>query len=217
MRIFKTKVKCYQRKKSRQYLVTLKGEHGFKHDEPVTVLSDEDFNHLEALQDTARDYDHELVLKDKKISTLEEDLRTAREDLESKEREFLKLENRLNIYEETNKTLKENLQAYKIKEGQYEREIKTLKDNIGEHLLRIRELENLESEDYKNKYDKLDGNFKHLQERRAKDLEEINQLQKVITDLSNRGFTDYILGRQPESFKKLQAPEFKLNDKEGGP
>ena len=39
-----------------------------------------------------------------------------------------------------------------------------------------------------------------------KALEEINHQQKVISDLSNRGFFDYVTGKLPESYKQLQAP-----------
>jgi chromosome segregation ATPase len=61
------------------------------------------------------------------------------------------------------------------------------------------------NEDLVNEIDKLRNKHDHLQERLRKALEEINQHQKVINDLSNRGFTDYIFGRQPESLKMLKG------------
>jgi chromosome segregation ATPase len=59
------------------------------------------------------------------------------------------------------------------------------------------------NENLVNEIDKLRNKHDHLQERLRTSLEGINQHQKVINDLSNRGFVDYILGRQPESVKML--------------
>ena len=187
MEKYETVVKCYQRKKSRQYLITLKGKHGFKGNDPVVVLHEDAFKDLKdigfsrenqikdlelQLKDQARDHEKELFLKDGRINQLEND----REDLKSK-----------------------NLQL--------EEDLKDSRDEIRENRLRILELEKLELEDYQGLYNKLRNKHDHLQERFNKSLKETNNLQKVITDLSNRGFMDYLTGRQPESFKKLQAPE----------
>ncbi|HNR26277.1 MAG TPA: hypothetical protein PKI66_06165, partial [Methanobacteriaceae archaeon] len=182
-----TVVKCYQRKKSRQYLITLKGEHGFKGDDPVVVLHEKAFKDLEdigvsrekqildlelQLKDKARDHEKELFLKDGIISQLESD----REDLKSK-----------------------NLQL--------EKDLKATREEIREHRLRILELEKLELEDYQGLYNKLRNKHDHLQERFNKSLEEVNGLQRIISDLSNRGFIDYITGRLPESYKQLSEPK----------
>lgn len=59
----------------------------------------------------------------------------------------------------------------------------------------------------KNEVNKLRNKHDHLQERLRTALEEINQQQKVISDLSNRGFIDYVTGRLPESYKQLNAPK----------
>lgn len=58
-----------------------------------------------------------------------------------------------------------------------------------------------------NETNKLRNKHDHLQERLRTALEEINQQQKVISDLSNRGFIDYVTGRLPESYKQLNAPK----------
>jgi len=202
---YETVVKCYQRKKSRQYLITLKGEHGFKGDDPVVVLHEKAFKDLEdigvsrekqildlelQLKDKARDHEKELFLKDGIISQLESD----REDLKSKN---LQLE----------KDLKATREDLKSKNLQLEKDLKATREEIREHRLRILELEKLEVEDYQGLYNKLRNKHDHLQERFNKSLEEVNGLQRVISDLSNRGFVDYITGRLPESYKKLQAPE----------
>jgi len=52
---------------------------------------------------------------------------------------------------------------------------------------------------------RLRNKHDHLQEQLRLSLEESNKLQKVINDLSNRGFLDYILRRQPESIKMLET------------
>jgi chromosome segregation ATPase len=57
-----------------------------------------------------------------------------------------------------------------------------------------------------NDIKRLRNSKDHTQERLTKALEEINQQQKVISDLSNRGFFDYVTGKLPESYKQLQAP-----------
>ncbi len=56
-------------------------------------------------------------------------------------------------------------------------------------------------------HSRLRNKHDHLQERLRAALEEINQQQKVISDLSNRGFVDYITGRLPESYKQLSEPK----------
>ena len=58
-----------------------------------------------------------------------------------------------------------------------------------------------------NETNKLRNKHDHLQERLRTALEEINQHEKVISDLSNRSFLDYAFGRLPESYKRLQAPK----------
>lgn len=58
-----------------------------------------------------------------------------------------------------------------------------------------------------NELERLRNKHDHLQERLRKALEEINQQQKVISDLSNRGFFDYVTGRLPESYKLLDSGE----------
>jgi chaperonin cofactor prefoldin len=77
----------------------------------------------------------------------------------------------------------------------------------------IKELNNVEcynnlqktNEDLINEINRLRNKHDHLQERLRTSLEEINKHQKVINDLFNRGFLDYILGRQPESIKMLET------------
>ena len=207
VREYKTLVKCYQRKKSRQHLITLKGDHGFKGDDPVVVLPEEDFNDLVTLQDKARDHDHELLLKDEEISRLKLDLQGSRDEIESKARDLMEHESRVSVYEDNIKHLKEDLQALKDKNLQLEEILKASRDEIGEHRLRIRELEKLELEDYQGLYNKLRNKHDHLQERFNKSLEEVNGLQRIISDLSNRGFIDYITGRLPESYKQLSEPK----------
>ena len=58
-----------------------------------------------------------------------------------------------------------------------------------------------------NEVNQLRNKHDHLQERLRTALEEINQHEKVISDLSNRSFLDYAFGRLPESYKRLQAPK----------
>lgn len=54
-----------------------------------------------------------------------------------------------------------------------------------------------------NELDRLRNKHDHLQERLRKALEEINQQQKVISDLSNRSVWDFIRGKLPESYQLL--------------
>ena len=131
---YQTKVKCYQRKKSKQYLITLTGNHGFKNDEPVMILSGTDFNELENISNSRKNQildlesrltelegekDHELFLKDHKIKNLEESLDTSQtqvmdlkaelKDLEEirqgRENEISALNNQVTIYKTKVKTL----------------------------------------------------------------------------------------------------------------
>lgn len=81
---------------------------------------------------------------------------------------------------------------------------------------KLKELESLQEQynnltetntELTNDIKRLRNSKEHTQERLTKALEEINQQQKVISDLSNRGFIDYVTGRLPESYKELQAPD----------
>ena len=62
-----------------------------------------------------------------------------------------------------------------------------------------------ENENLKATENKTRNKLDHLQERLRIALEEINQQQKVISDLSNRSFFDYMRGRLPESYKQLRT------------
>lgn len=81
---------------------------------------------------------------------------------------------------------------------------------------KLKELESLQEQYNKltetnteltNDIKRLRNSKDHTQERLTKSLEETNELHKVISDLSNRGFIDYVTGRLPQSYKQLQAPE----------
>ena len=62
-----------------------------------------------------------------------------------------------------------------------------------------------------NELDRLRNKHDHRQERLRVALEEINHQQKVISDLSNRGFLDYVTGRLPESYKMLSGSDDNKN------
>jgi len=141
LKIVTSQVKCYKRKRSNQYLVTLKKGHEFKPDEDVYIVGKDDFEKIQEDNKFTQKYYQEL--------------------------EALKNDYRIKDYE-------------KLKE-------ETEKRVIAENKLR-------------NKHD-------HLQERLRVALEEINQQQKVISDLSNRSFFDYMRGRLPESYKQLSEPK----------
>lgn len=94
---YKTVVKCYQRKKSRQYLITLKGDHGFKGDDPVYIIHEKDLDDFEDIRnsrenlinelkdqvkDQALEHEKEVILKDSKLSQLERDLLEANKKID---------------------------------------------------------------------------------------------------------------------------------------
>lgn len=78
-----------------------------------------------------------------------------------------------------------------------------------EDLLNLYKTLQIQKDNLENEINKLRNKHDHLQERLRAALEEINQHQKVINDLSNRGFLDYITGRLPESYKLLSGPDEK--------
>ena len=87
-----------------------------------------------------------------------------------------------------------------------------LEQELSTAKVRIKELELMEDQASKFKelqddHNRLRNKHDHLQERLRSALEEINKQQKVISDLSNRGFIDYITGRLPKSYKQLSEPE----------
>lgn len=238
---YQTKVKCYQRKKSKQYLITLTGNHGFKNDEPVMILSDTDFNELENISNSRKNQildlesrltesegekDHELFLKDHKIKNLEESLDTSQiqvkdlkaelEDLEEirkgRENEISALNNQVTLYKTKVQNLENEVAEFKENSAESDAKVKTLEQELSTAKVRIKELELMEDQaskfkELQNDHNRLRNKHDHLQERLRAALEEINSHQKVINDLSNRGFIDYITGRLPESYKELQSPK----------
>jgi chromosome segregation ATPase len=234
---YQTKVKCYQRKKSKQYLITLTGNHGFKNDEPVMILSDTDFNELENISNSRKNQildlesrltelegekDHELFLKDHKIKNLEESLDTSQtqvkdlkaelKDLEEirqgRENEISALNNQVTLYKTKVQNLENEVTEFKENAAESDARIKSLEQELSTAKVRIRELELMEDQASKFKelqddHNRLRNKHDHLQERLRTALEEINQQQKVISDLSNRGLIDYITGRLPSSYKQL--------------
>ena len=238
---YQTKVKCYQRKKSKQYLITLTGNHGFKNDEPVMILSGTDFNELENISNSRKNQildlesrltelegekDHELFLKDHKIKNLEESLDTSQtqvmdlkaelKDLEEirqgRENEISALNNQVTLYKTKIQNMENEVTDFKENTAESDAKVKTLEQELSTAKVRIKELELMEDQASKFKelqddHNRLRNKHDHLQERLRTALEEINQQQKVISDLSNRGFIDYITGRLPESYKELNEPK----------
>ncbi len=238
---YQTKVKCYQRKKSKQYLITLTGNHGFENDEPVIILSETDFNELENISNSRKNQildlesrltelegekDHELFLKDHKIKNLEESLDTSQtqvkdlkaelKDLEKirqgRENEISALNNQVTLYKTKVQNLENEVTEFKENVGKSDARIKSLEQELSTAKVRIKELELMEDQASKFKelqddHNRLRNKHDHLQERLRTALEEINQQQKVISDLSNRGIIDYITGRLPESYKQLTEPK----------
>ena len=88
------------------------------------------------------------------------------------------------------------------KEARLEIESKELKD--------VQELYSkctITRDELSNEIKRLRNKHDHLQERLRTSLEEINKHQKVINDLSNRGFVDYIFGRKPKSLELMEGNE----------
>ena len=238
---YQTKVKCYQRKKSKQYLITLTGNHGFKNDESVIILSETDFKELEDISNSRKNQildlesrltelegekDHELFLKDHKIKNLEKGLETSQtqvkdlkaelKDLEEirqgRENEISALNNQVTLYKTKVQNLENEVTEVKQSATDSNARVKTLEQELSTTKVRIKELELMENQASKFKelqddHNRLRNKHDHLQERLRAALEEINQQQKVISDLSNRGFIDYITGRLPKSYKQLSEPK----------
>jgi len=238
---YQTKVKCYQRKKSKQYLITLTGNHGFKNDEPVVILSGTDFKELENISNSRKNQildlesrltesegekDHELFLKDHKIKNLEESLDTSQtkvkdlkaelKDLEEirqgRENEISALNNQVTLYKTKVQNLENEIVEFKENSAESDARVKALEQELSTAKVRIKELELMEDQASKFKelqddHNRLRNKHDHLQERLRTALEEINIQQRVISDLSNRSFIDYLRGRLPDSYKRLSEPK----------
>lgn len=187
------RVKQYKR----EYIRTLKTGKTKKYStEQYTVTISKQDNIFEDNQEVIilpEGYTNQLLNLDKSNQTLETnnvELRSANKGL-------------INTIDKHRSTIKD--QEIKINDLSTENHI--LKDRIKE-LERLKNDERLERFDtLQNDQDRLRNKHDHLQERLRTALEEINQQQKVISDLSNRGFTDFIFGKLPESYKQLQAPK----------
>lgn len=198
---YQTKVKCYQRKKSKQYLITLTGNHGFKGDEPVTIISKPEFEELENISDSRKN----------QISDLESQLAQLEQEKTQKVKE---MDNQLKIYKEKVQNLENDVTEFKEIAAGSDAKVQNLEHELSTSRLKIKELELMEEKASKfdrlqDDHNRLRNKHDHIQERLRAALEEVNQQQKVISDLSNRGFFEYITGRLPESYKQLSEPKKK--------
>ena len=198
---YRTQVKCYQRKKSKQYLITLKGQHGFENDEPVTIISQSEFTELENIS----------ISRKNQISDLESQLNKLEQD---KNQEVTVLNDQLTLYKTKTQSLENEVTEFKESATESEAKVKTLEQELSTARVRIKELELMEEkaskfDEFQDEHNRLRNKHDHLQERLRIALEEINQQQKVISDLSNRGFIDYLTGRLPTSYKQLNEVENK--------
>ena len=186
---YQTKVKCYQRKKSKQYLITLTGNHGFKNDEPVMILSGTDFNELENISNSRKNQildlesrltelegekDHELFLKDHKIKNLEESLDTSQtqvkdlkaelKDLEEirqgRENEISALNNQVTLYKTKVQNLENEVTDFKENTAESDAKVKTLEQELSTAKVRIKELELME--DQASKFKELQDDHSRL-------------------------------------------------------
>lgn len=196
---YQTKVKCYQRKKSKQYLITLTGNHGFEGDELVTIISKPEFEELENISDSRKN----------QISDLESQLAQLEQEKTQKVKE---MDNQLKIYKEKVQNLANDVTEFKEIAAGSDAKVQNLEHELSTSRLKIKELELMEEKASKfdrlqDDHNRLRNKHDHIQERLRAALEEVNQQQKVISDLSNRGFFEYITGRLPDSYKQLSEPK----------
>lgn len=186
---YRTQVKCYQRKKSKQYLITLKGQHGFENDEPVTIISQSEFTELENISNSRKNQildlesrltelegekDHELFLKDHKIKNLEESLDTSQtqvmdlkaelKDLEEirqgRENEISALNNQVTLYKTKVQNLENEVTDFKENTAESDAKVKTLEQELSTAKVRIKELELME--DQASKFKELQDDHSRL-------------------------------------------------------
>jgi len=115
---------------------------------------------------------------------------------------------------EKNDLFQDNQKVYAVPTEDLESHLKLFYEYKKSHesyndLLELYRTLQIQHESLENEISKLRNKHDHLQERLRAALEEINQQQKVISDLSNRGFFDYITGKLPESYKLLSGPNEK--------
>jgi chromosome segregation ATPase len=178
-------VKRYKKGKYEQWTIPLKAVNTFEDNETVYIISKTDFdNYKSDNQKMEIDYKNRISELKSKLQRLEDN--NSLKDYEG-------LESKYNQLKEYNQKMEID---YKNRISQLE----ALKNDY-----RLTDYDNL-----KNKYDlresqetKLRNKLDHLQERLRVALEEINQQQKVISDLSNRSFFNYLTGKLPESYKEL--------------
>lgn len=187
------KVKKYEREYSRklksgrsktykteQYVITIsKDDNIFEDGEQVVILSEK--------------FKNSLINFDKDKTTFEADIIQLRS---TNQKLFTTIDDQKSIIED---------QGNQITNLTNENQILTVKTKELESLKNDERLERFDK--LQDDHDRLRNKHDHLQERLRVALEEINDQQKVISDLSNRGFMDYIFGRLPESYKQLQSPK----------
>ncbi|MEN6293342.1 MAG: hypothetical protein ABFD07_15185, partial [Methanobacterium sp.] len=168
---------------------------GFENDEPVTIISQSEFTELENISNSRKN----------QISDLESQLNKLEQD---KNQEVTGLNDQLTLYKTKTQSLENEVTEFKESATESEAKFKTLEQELSTARVRIKELEFMEEkaskfDELQDEHNRLRNKHDHLQERLRVALEEINQQQKVVSDLSNRGFFDFITGRLPESYKQL--------------
>lgn len=136
-----------------------------------------------------------------------------------KEPIFNEMENKINslsnqdtLHKKELQTLENKLTDFKERAVKSEGKVKELEGELSKVSLRIKELETLELEDYKGKYEALleehlsqGKEFNTAQSNLSKAFGVIALQNKEITYYRNRPFTHSLFGRVPEEIKELQA------------
>jgi chromosome segregation ATPase len=159
-----------------------------------------------------KNLEESLETSQTQVKDLKAELRDLEEIRQGRENEISAITNQVTLYKTKAKNLEKELKEFKENNAEYNVKVESLQQELATANVRIKELELMEDQVSKFKelqsdHNRLRNKHDHLQERLRTALEEINQQQKVISDLSNRGFIDYITGKLPKSYKQLTEAE----------
>lgn len=130
------------------------------------------------------------------------------------ENELNSLRNQVTLHKEELQTLENERNEFKDKAAQYKEDLQDLESELSEARDRIKDLEYLEREDYKTKYDHLLGEhllqgkkLSETQENLSKAFGTLAIKEKLNTYYKTRPRTHSLLGYKPKDVKELEDSE----------
>jgi DNA repair exonuclease SbcCD ATPase subunit len=212
---YKSRVKEYIRRKSKQHLITLKGDHGFQRDQPVYVVPIQQYNELvrinklreniiKQLEPKTRNLKSEILGKQKTIKKIRENHK--KEISQIIENHETSLKSQSDIYQNQLRTMNSEIDQLNERNDQYKQSHQERIKEIEAHLKDSREeIQHLQTTiqeigkqktEYENKYNQKTEDM-------IKALGIIALQDKALTSYGRLNIWERITGRKPKEAQEL--------------